>query len=210
MRYLLIISRLPPRLKLEREVVRRLCGRKWSLVIVGNLLNGCSRSRSGRCCSRCRGGGGSTIAGTGIATGLRSGGRCIATLVCTLLLVSFRAFAKKLDSISNYLCGVALCTSLICPLPGAEFAFNEYLAAFVDVFFHYIGIIAPHNYVVPLRVFTEFTVAVTEAFCGGKTEGSNLCVGCGILGIGFKVTDFGVISNVTDKHNFVQCHSNNV
>ena len=61
----------------------------------------------------------------------------------------------------------------------------------------------------PFRVFTEFSVAVTEALRGGKAEGCYLCVCGGILGIGFKVTYFRVISNVTDKHYFVQCHSDN-
>ncbi len=213
--------------KLERKVIGRFCCRKWSLVVRRDLrLSGhrrCGRSRGNswsrhwcRCRCGCRSGcrssitgRSSAIPGTGVATGLRSGGRCITTLVCTLLLFSIRALAKKLNGISNYLCSVALCTGLVCPLTGAEFAFNIHLTAFVDVFFHDIGIIAPYNYTMPLSVFTQFSVTVTEALCGGKAEGCNLCVGCRILGIGFKVTDFGIISNVTDKHNFVQCHSDN-
>ncbi len=126
-----------------------------------------------------------------------------------MLLISFRALAKKLDSICNYFCGETFGACLICPLTGTELALNIDLTAFVNELFCKIGIAAPCNNAVPLCVFTEFSVTVTEALCGSQAEGCNLCVGCGILGIGFKVTDFGIISNVTDKHYFVQCHSDN-
>ena len=212
-----------PHLKLERKVIGRFRRGKRALIVRRNLRLGCGGglhrgrcyrsldrsgcrgiSRSGSCCR-------STVAGTGITSGhrCRCRGRRIAALVSgTRLLITFRALSKKLDSISYNFSGIAFGACLVCPLTGAEFTLNVYLAAFMDVFFHKIGIAAPYNNAMPFCILTEFSVTVTEAFCGGKAERCNFGICCGILGIGFKVTYLRVISNVTDKHYFVQCHNN--
>ena len=115
-----------------------------------------------------------------------------------------RAFAQELESVHYYFRGVALITGLVRPLACAKVAFDKDLRAFADEFLHYVGIAAPHDYVVPFRVFAEIAVAVPVAFRGGKGEGCDFCIVARIGRILFEVTYFRVFSNVTDQHDFVQ------
>lgn len=94
---------------------------------------------------------------------------CIATLISGAF--AFGAFAKELQVIGHYFCCEALVAALVCPLAGAEFAFNVDLAAFVDEFFHYVCIVAPHHNAVPFGVFSEFAASVSVSFCCCEAEG---------------------------------------
>ncbi len=130
-------------------------------------------------------------------------GRAVATLRGGVSL-TVRAAAQELEGVGHHLGGVAFVPGLIRPLAGAELTFDIELRAFVYEFFHDICVAAPDYDVVPFCVFPLLSVAVTVPFRCGQTERGHLHIGIGILGIGFKVTYFGVISNVTDKHYFVQ------
>ena len=68
-----------------------------------------------------------------------------------------------------------------------------------------VRVAAPGDDVVPFGVLAGFAVAVAVAFGGSKTEGCHFGIALRALGIGIKVTDFRVISNVTDQHDFVEC-----
>ena len=130
-------------------------------------------------------------------------GWAIATLRGGVSL-TVRAASQELEGVGHHLGGVAFVSGLIRPLAGAELTFDIELRAFVYEFFHDICVAAPDYDVVPFCVFPLLSVAVTVPFRCGQTERGHLHIGIGILGIGFKVTYFGVISNVTDKHYFVQ------
>ena len=86
-----------------------------------------------------------------------------------------------------------------------RYCFNVDLTAFVDELLHEVGVAAPGDDGVPFGVFAGFSVAVTEAFGRGQAEGGYFGVALGALGVGgIKVTDFRVVSNVTDEHYFIQ------
>lgn len=186
---------------LERQVVR------------GGVLSGGSRSGlvsrgCGGCCrlvSRgCRAGLLGVAALRLAVTLLWSTGLGITLLGSTGLGgLAVRTFAKELDVVHYHLRGVTVGSGLVCPLTGAEAAFNEHLTAFVDKLFCEIGRSSPCHNAVPFSVFLPVAAAVCVTLSCGKAEGCNLGVGTGILGIVLKVTYFGIIANVTDKHNFV-------
>ena len=151
-------------------------------------------------------------AGRGI-TALRSCRLGVATLGCGLgrgavaLLrgvLTVRAFAKELDVVHDNFCGVTVCAGLVCPLAGTEAALNKALAAFVNEFLCKVCGVPPCYDAVPFRVFLPVAATVCVAFCRCKTECGDFGVGTAALGIVLKVTYFGVISNVTDQHYFVQ------
>ena len=146
----------------------------------------------------------------------RLGISALILLLCRLLVAALlaigalrgafcvRAFAQELESVHyNFRC-VALVSGLVRPLACAKVAFDKDLRAFADEFLHYVGIAAPHDYVVPFRVFAEIAVAVPVAFRCSKGEGCNFCIVARIGRILFEVTYFRVFSNVTDQHDFVQ------
>ena len=143
-----------------------------------------------------------------LGTGLAVAGALIAarlgTCIWTAWLGGVGALAEKLHVVHLDFGGEALVAGLVRPLAGAEFALDINLGAFADEAFGYVGIVAPGDDVMPFSVFAELAVAVAIAFGGGQAEGSHLGIALRALGIGIKVTDFGVVSNVTDEHDFVE------
>ena len=176
---------------LEWEIVRwGVCGGDYGSSRSGLGSVGRSWLLGGGCCRGC-----------GLLLwGVTSGGLGISALLRGVV----GALAQELEGIHNYLRGVALVAGLVLPLAGAETALDIHLGAFPDIFFRYVGVVAPGNYVVPFRVFTDIAAAVTVSFRGCQGEGGYFGVCSCILGIGFKVTYFRVFSNVTDKHYFIQ------
>ncbi len=128
-------------------------------------------------------------------------------VISALALRGVGTLAQELEVVHLDFGSEALIASLVGPLAGADLAFDEDLTALVDEFFDEVGVATPGDDVVPFRVLAGFAVAVAIAFRGGETEGGYLGVALGALGIGIEVTDFGVISNVTDQHDFVECHN---
>ena len=133
------------------------------------------------------------------------------TLVAALAaLRGVGTLAEELDVVGLDFGSKALVAGLVRPLTGAEFSFDVDLTSLVDELFHEVRIAAPGDDVVPFGVLAGFAVAVAVAFGGGQAEGCHLGIALGALGIGIKVTDFGVVSNVTDQHDFVECHNTNI
>ena len=143
-----------------------------------------------------------TVAGARIAA--------LATLAAVAALaVAFAVGtpAEELKVIHLDFGSVAFLTVAVRPFAGAKFPFHVELGAFLDEFFNDVRVAAPRDDVVPFRVLTGFAVAVAIAFGRGEAEGGHLGVALGALGIGIEVTDIGVVSNVTDQHDFIECHS---
>ncbi len=78
------------------------------------------------------------------------------------------------------------------------------LGSLVYVFFRDICGISPGDDVVPFRIFTEFTVSVPVSLRSGEGEGGDLCALAAGHVVSIKITYFGISSNVTDKHYFVE------
>ena len=123
---------------------------------------------------------------------------------CHAILPLAVTAAKKLHLVSYDFRGVTLAPVLVRPLTGTDTAFDIQLRPFVDILLGYVRETSPNDDVVPFGVFTLLAAAVCETLGSGKRECGNL--GSVALGISFKVTYFGVFSNVTDQHYFIQTH----
>ena len=136
-----------------------------------------------------------------------SGRLGIATLETSLISIfgGSVTLAEKLEVVYGYLCGELLGAVLARIGTGAEAAFYVELGAFADELFCYVCRLPPGYDVVPFSVLAKLSAAIAVALGCGEGECCDFSAGA-ICAVSIKVTYFGVSTNVTDKHYFVQTH----
>ena len=120
-------------------------------------------------------------------------------------ILTIRTAAEQLDVVRHYLGSVLLDSRLVGVRTGAETALHEDLRSFMYEFFCKVCGIAPSNDVVPFRILSSLTAAISVPFSGCKRKSCDFASSSAAL-VSIKVTYIRVSSNVTDQHNFIQTH----
>ena len=120
-------------------------------------------------------------------------------------ILTIRTAAEQLDIVRHHFGSVLLDSRLVGVRTGAETALHEDLRSFMYEFFCKVCGIAPSHDVVPFRILSSLTAAISVPFSGCKRKSCDFASSSAAL-VSIKVTYIRVSSNVTDQHNFIQTH----